>query len=1045
MRPTYYESSDTLQRDRLPEGTLAMDYRPRLPNGAAAITAAALLAIVLLSLLFTLAIRVSGFLLTAPVITIFVIAGPVTAAVLLIQRRPLAIVLSASLVGASSWSVMAILHAASSPRLLYFVGFGGVLAGLVWMGDTLAGHFARWMAASPRYRDGTRQWFEQLWKRRWNFRQHRRAAMLIASVYAFGALLFLIPTPQSIPVPLRAATVMLLVTILLVAATTWNFSRSGPAAGPCALFHPVVHWFTYSPHPFALGVLRIPILSRFGPLAVSRQVLTGVMLFLITASMSAAACYYPLSMVLTSRWHAMAELPRNGVPQPPTTEEVALALSKSDQRALAHMPREHRLRYLELLARREHLNRIGLAQQQARDDLLAHIDSSPEAWWPVIARQTPTSPTLVLWTLFISLGLCVSCSMAVFLSVILLFTHPLLVRLDRILVHRLQHDTEWDGYVHRIQSSRHATERESVWVGLHADADYPVLLHRSILREHAHILGDTGSGKTAMALAPMATQLIRMAGRDARMPADRDNPHSSVVIIDLKGDLTLFHGARIEAEQAGLPFQWFTDSLHRSTYVFNPFQQHHFSQLSLNQRTEVLVDALALHHGEGYGRSYFSRVNRRVLSRLLHAYSKRIHSFRDLYIHANKRDILGKLFQFTNKEIDDAGELLAMLENLASFEALNRSNPTLDEHRIDMYQTATRPQVVYFYLQSAMETASVREIGKLVVYCLLSAAAHRGHANHLVYLMIDEFQQLASTNLELILRQARSMGIATVLANQTISDLSTPHSNLIHTVQANTRFKQFFASTDLRQQDDIMKASGETIDYVQHWVNNGRDEPASEVETVQPRLTRNDIIRATDHPDLSIMHIPRGKGCAQMGGFSFVARSQFHIPESKYHDRERMPWPDAVPGTLVPHTHWMYDADSPEVQITRSESSKGNRRRKRSLPIEQPPICTVDSGPQPELDLDVGNAPSPHLPPAAPSSATEISNVPMAVMPAVEPEPTIDRTEETELQEADDSPAAQPTLFDKRLAELDLKRRERDEIQRQRNRKSDETNEADHE
>src|SRR5262249_15998762 len=149
----------------------------------------------------------------------------------------------------------------------------------------------------------------------------------------------------------------------------------------------------------------------------------------------------------------------------------------------------------------------------------------------------------------------------------------------------------------------------------------PVLLSREIVNEHVHIMGSTGSGKTAKGLIPMIEQLIRF--RDA-----------AVVIIDLKGDPALFHAARIAAEHTGATFKWFTTEVGRSTFVFNPFIQGNDEFFSLGQLAENTVESLGLDHGDAYGASYFSRVNRRLLRAIYkdrHRKTKRLpRSFREL-------------------------------------------------------------------------------------------------------------------------------------------------------------------------------------------------------------------------------------------------------------------------------------------------------------------------------------------------------------------------------------------------------------------------------
>ena len=82
--------------------------------------------------------------------------------------------------------------------------------------------------------------------------------------------------------------------------------------------------------------------------------------------------------------------------------------------------------------------------------------------------------------------------------------------------------TRWDIFVEKIRASSHPVERDQLWLGLHTVSRYPVYLDPLILREHAHFLGDSGSGKTALGLAPLIVQIIQRA-------------LEAVIIIDLKG------------------------------------------------------------------------------------------------------------------------------------------------------------------------------------------------------------------------------------------------------------------------------------------------------------------------------------------------------------------------------------------------------------------------------------------------------------------------------------------------------------------------------
>ncbi|HRK35090.1 MAG TPA: hypothetical protein PLJ47_10895, partial [Candidatus Hydrogenedentes bacterium] len=328
--------------------------------------------------------------------------------------------------------------------------------------------------------------------------------------------------------------------------------------------------------------------------------------------------------------------------------------------------------------------------------------------------------------------------------------------------------TDWEAYITRLQASKTPLEAEHLWLGIHPIDDFPVLLHRDILQEHAYIVGDSGSGKTALGVTPIVAQLIRQR-------------HAAVVILDLKGDASLFQTTRAEAAAAGADFKFFTNELNRSTYIFNPFGLADSQHISLNQLCETFLEALSLNHGEGYGRSYFSRMARHWLAGALRK-NPNLESFEQLYEYTR----LKGAFQ-NAEERERVFELISVIESLATFEQLNltparaKNNAQAAEHAIVMPEVIREKQVVYFWLPAAVEAATVREIAKLALYSLMNAAYFFDRTNGdgisevdsvdapaqraQTYLVIDEFQRIASGNFKIILEQARSMGIGAILAN----------------------------------------------------------------------------------------------------------------------------------------------------------------------------------------------------------------------------------------------------------------------------------------
>lgn len=476
----------------------------------------------------------------------------------------------------------------------------------------------------------------------------------------------------------------------------------------------------------------------------------------------------------------------------------------------------------------------------------------------------------------------------------------------------------WDALISRVQQSTNATERDSVLLGTHATENYPVLLPANILNEHMHVTGDTGSGKTALALIPLLIQLIR--GRS-----------QAIIVLDLKGDPALFHTTRIEAERAGRTFKYFTNRIHCSTYLFNPFTTLSLQHLSVNQLCEIFLQSLGLEHGLGYGRSYFSRVARDWLSQQLEG--PPIESFEQLLARAQDQTHFASA-----KHQQDAYELVSVVRTLAKVPQLNvidADDHPAAAHAIHLPTVLADAQIVYFYLPAAIEAASVREIANLVVHSLLTSAdglqARTGRVAPGL-LVIDEFQRMVSRGFDVFLQQARSLGLGTVLSHQTISDLKSPDIDLRPLVQANTRTKQVFSASDLQQQNFLMEASGDTL-YQLTSVSRSTSTigTATDTVTVTPyvgkRLTQNDIIDFSNDPQTSIAHVTRSAGFLHWGGYPNPVRHDYCMSFEEYSRRTRLPWPAVGPTTVL-----------------------SDALRKPPAP-DVPPQATADSIPEPEVVL----------------------------------------------------------------------------------------------
>ena len=468
----------------------------------------------------------------------------------------------------------------------------------------------------------------------------------------------------------------------------------------------------------------------------------------------------------------------------------------------------------------------------------------------------------------------------------------------------------WDWFVDRLRNSSHTApdpltpetvirESDHLFLGLEAENGFPVLLHRDILAEHAYISGGSGSGKTSLGILSLLVQLIRSGVPDENNPEGEMPP---IVIIDLKGEYALFHTVREEvrkqAEREGRTledsFRVFTSEKDMATHYFNPLGDMTYPDRYVADLANLLLDALELNHGPGYGRSYYSRKNYMLLHKVLQANDA-----------ATFDDLCNKMGQATKGNADErnqAFELMATLYGLTEFPQLKPPPDVDPSEMISMRQVIEKRQVVYFWLPTVESSIIAREIANLALFSYFSAMRQRAKSRQPIrqgYLVVDEFQKLAGDRFSVILQQARGFGLSTILSNQSISDLKTPSFDLRPTVLQNTRMKLFFSFTDCRDMNDFAKRSGDELAYARSGVYElaGDQQPDAPFfdkwsHVVKSKVTTNDMLRVTDHPLQAYLDIRSGSGYTQFGGATLPLQMFHPIRWSDFkRRRDVLPWP----------------------------------------------------------------------------------------------------------------------------------------------------------
>jgi hypothetical protein len=487
---------------------------------------------------------------------------------------------------------------------------------------------------------------------------------------------------------------------------------------------------------------------------------------------------------------------------------------------------------------------------------------------------------------------------------------------------------DFDSVIDRIQFSSDPKEREHIYLGQALFGDGPVLLSPKLYGYHAIIRGGPGRGKTSF-LERLAIQLIEAESRERTAWLDAgglEHEPTSLLILDLKGEMALFNTTRFAAERAGIPFRCFTTHHGQSSNVFNFFAQSHLDKLSKGHISQELLQALGAEYGQAYGASFFSSVNEVVLLNTLRQ-AHGIESFRDLHRFLSDPNFYASISGTIAKDLQDARHLTSLANRLSDVHALNVTKGSVEDrpgvwaNRIDMPSLMKSRQVVYFYLSSLQAETEAATVARLAIFALMTAAAHRGPEDtHRVAVIADEFQTLATRNIARVLEHARSMRVPFVLAHQFREQLSDQTgADLARTVDHCTAWSLDFEATTAEDIERIEKLSLHGAYARPAWTRSPGDvsdfdadgvlglETAARREVIEkinvlevelPIYDHNTILELSAEPKIAWFFAKMRDGYTQYIGMTPIVWD-FHISAEEHAELAREPWPGPSEETIV--------------------------------------------------------------------------------------------------------------------------------------------------
>ena len=343
---------------------------------------------------------------------------------------------------------------------------------------------------------------------------------------------------------------------------------------------------------------------------------------------------------------------------------------------------------------------------------------------------------------------------------------------------------------------------------------------------HWSIRGRTGQRKTLL-LMLILMQYIAM-------------PDHCVVWIDLGGDQFAVHFLEEAARKAGKPFYLFALGQEVDGCSWDPLLNTPAFRDDLASAANGIAQGLALSHPDGYGRSFWSRLNASEINLAfdnLLAQGNSVPSFADF---TNELCELAK----ASRNRSQISESYLAAQQLLRYSAI----ATRREKELFLGRAIDQSAVVAFHLPTAHHGAAAKAVASLASWCTTVEAYHRTAKGMdekvTTHLAIDEFAQVASggpSALNSTLTLARKWRLRLYMVYQDSSQLETPDGSLNSILRSQTQQVLFTSETE-EEQRELRFESKDTLRTLKSDSYQSLTASTSVREFIDPTLTRNEIL-----------------------------------------------------------------------------------------------------------------------------------------------------------------------------------------------------------
>ncbi|TYO94514.1 type IV secretory system conjugative DNA transfer family protein [Desulfallas thermosapovorans] len=407
------------------------------------------------------------------------------------------------------------------------------------------------------------------------------------------------------------------------------------------------------------------------------------------------------------------------------------------------------------------------------------------------------------------------------------------------------------------------------------DRRRPVNVSVSDMFEHIHILGGSGSGKTAFGVTPICIQAIRKG--------------AALVAIDFKGDRQAIQLLAREAAANNKRFYIFTLDQREKSNTYNPLA----TGTPLGKAERIMTALELVFEGEA---RFYTYVQKATFIPLLAALDAQgvSYTLSDIYEILQNPKLV---FKLTGQQVDE-NQIKGLTAALLPFAEIEQIN--FAQSDINLTEIMGNGDVVYFDLQSALAPEASSALGKMIAQDLQYLSAPRTQQSRPVVIAIDEFQNMACLAFRNIISKVRSKNYALILANQAMGDLMAVSDDFTNTIQVNTRTKIIFNADTPADAELFSQYTGTVLQTVMNHSKN-----KTQTHGLMPGWFKDDQRQTTGeskteievpllHPNL-FKAMPPGKSVViRRGQLATMANHAYLISEAEKDRLEQLPLPEPV-------------------------------------------------------------------------------------------------------------------------------------------------------